>query len=101
MRSHFARRARYCGAFPIHAYDDAAQPHRLSQAGNEIAHAARRFRPARCNGDHPQAGDGAPGLRRVSAAQVDRALRRAMLTNVRPRRLSSNINRRKKGLFDG
>ena len=58
--------------------DDAAQPHRLSQAGNEIAHAARRFRPARCNGDNPQAGDGAAGLRRVSAAQVDRALRRAM-----------------------
>jgi hypothetical protein len=27
----------------------------------------------------------------VSAAQLDRALRRAMLTNVRPRRLNSNI----------
>ena len=91
MRSDFARCARHRGAFPIHAHDDAAQPHRLSQAGNEIVHPARRFRPARCNGDNPQAGDGAAGLRRVSAAQVDRALRRAMLTNVRPRRLNSNI----------
>jgi hypothetical protein len=28
----------------------------------------------------------------VNAARVDRALRHAMLTNVRPRRLNSNIN---------
>ena len=91
MRSDFARCAGDRGAFPIHAYDDAAQPHRLSQARNEIAHAARRFRPSRCNGDNPQARDGTAGLRRVNAAQVDRALRRAMLTNARPRRLNSNI----------
>src|SRR5437867_20989 len=68
MRSDFARCARDCRTFSFHSHDDASQPYRLSQTGNESIHAARAFTPARCNGDNAQAGDGATGLGRVADA---------------------------------